>query len=45
MDEVIANPREKKSGMAVIYGTAQALPAQLVEEGAVIGIEAILNLL
>eukprot|EP00331_Platyophrya_macrostoma_P006109 CAMPEP_0176432630 /NCGR_PEP_ID=MMETSP0127-20121128/15504_1 /TAXON_ID=938130 /ORGANISM="Platyophrya macrostoma, Strain WH" /LENGTH=562 /DNA_ID=CAMNT_0017814829 /DNA_START=19 /DNA_END=1707 /DNA_ORIENTATION=- len=43
--QVLDNPKEKKSGMAVIYGTAQSMPAQFVEEGAVIGIEAMLNLL
>ena len=43
--EVLSNPREKKGGMAVLYGTAQSMPAQFVEEGAKIAIEAVLNLI
>ena len=42
--EILANPGEKKSGMAVVYGSMQKMPEAFVEEGAKIAIESILNL-
>lgn len=45
VESVLANPKAKKSGMSAIYGTANVMPESFVEQGAVIAIESILNLL
>lgn len=45
VEQVLANPKAKKTGMSAIYGTAQVMPQSFVEQGAVIAIESVLNLM